>query len=440
MCAEWAVADNVEQVLAIHPDYVLRNKIINDMKQAWLTISFDGLLSVAVGLLRDGQYEMALEQLEELHKTGVPIPSWLYDIFIFTFGETGVHEETLMILQHRLNQVPQVPPTHFWSFLLGVFSRDAFYEGIEYVWGRAVTSGLYCPSDGVVLSVLNAASRNGDVTMAMESIKILSSRGRKLGMHHFEPLLEVHTGANDLPKAFLTMCLITKAGLQPDLSSTRALYQKLQISPSQTEEALTILRDLKQHQQVPTAAFNVILEATLFHHGFKPSLDLYRSMPQVCNSPPDVDTYNLLLGRCTLHKSMRFLLAEMEALSVKPDEATHNRAILISTLNPSYEPAFRYLQKMKTSETDGQSNGWWMNRGTALALIRRCIIAEDSRVQELLAECKARGMNDIEQEVRLLVAEAQRKREETVATKTDIAVGAVAELDMATQVPELMSG
>lgn len=404
------------------------------MKQAWLTISFDGLVSIAVGLLRDGQYEMALEKLEELHKTGVPIPSWLYDVFIFTFGESGIHEETLMVLQHRLNQVTTVLPTHMWSFLLGVFSRDAFYEGIKYVWARAVTSGHYRPSDSVVLNVLNAASRNGDITMAMESITTLSSRGKKLGMHHFEPLLEVRTAANDLPKAFLTMCLITKAGLQPDLSSTRAIYQKLQSSPSQTEEAVAILRDLKQDQQVPTAAFNVILEATLLHHGFKPSLDLYRSMPQVCNSPPDVDTYNLLLGRCTLHKSMRFLLAEMEALSVKPDEATHNRAIVISTLSPNYEPAFRYLQKMKTSETDGQSNGWWMDRAAALALIRRCILAADSRVQELLAECKARGMNDIEAEVRLLVAEAQRKREETVDSKTDLAAGAAAELDMATQV------
>jgi hypothetical protein len=398
-------------------------------------------VSITVGLLRDGQYEMALERLEDLHQTGVPIPPWLYDIFIFTFGKIGAHEETLMILQYRLMNPEVTVQNNVWSSLLDVFGRDSFYDGVKYVWDRAVSSGILNPSDGVILNVLNTASRNGDTTMAMDAIRILSTRGRKLGLHHFEPLLEVHAAENNLQRALQTICLMNKAGLQPDLSSTRPIYQKLRVSSSQTDEAVEMLRDLQQHHPVPTAAFNVVLEATLLHHGFKPGLDLYRSIPQFCNGKPDAETYNLLLGRCTLHKSMRFLLAEMEVFSVKPDDTTYNRAILISTLNPNYEPAFRYLEKMSSSETEGKPDGWWMNRATALALIRRCILAEDNRAQDLFAECRRRGLVGIEADVRTLLSEAQNKRELGLAARTDPGVkSALVEPSVAQQVLESMSG
>lgn len=399
----------VVQVLAVHPDYVLRNKIVEQMKATWNPPTFDGLVSITIGLLRDGQYEMALEKLEELHKTGVDIPFWLYDIFIFTLGELGVHNEILMVLQHRLKDPGAAVPHSLWYFLLDIFSRDAHYEGIKYIWNRVVTLGRLNPSDGVATNILNTASREGDIGMAMQVIKYLSDRGVKLNMHHFEALLEVQARDNNLQRAFSTMCLMAKAGLQPDRSSTRSIWLQLQNSPEQIDQAFATLHDLKGDHEVPIAAFNVVLEGVLLYRDFKAALDLYRSVHQVCSSGPNLETYHLLLERCTLQRSMRFLLAEMEQFEIEPDEAIYDRAIFISTLASNYEPAFRYLEKMRSSKTDDRSNDWWISRRTALSLLRRAILAEDSRTQDFIEACKRRE-TIMDSDIDTLLHAAQQRR------------------------------
>lgn len=380
------------------------------MKAAWNPPTFDGLVSITVGLFRDGQYEMALEKLEELHQTGIAVPFWLYDIFIFGLGERGAHTETLMVMQHRIKDPDAPIPHNLWHFLLGTFSRDAHYEGIKYIWNRVVMLGKLVPCDGVAINILNAASREGDISMAMQVVKYLSNRGVKLGMHHFEALLEIQARDGDLQKAFSTMCLMVKAGLQPDRSSTRSIWLHLHSSPEQTEQALAILHDLKKNHEVPIAAFNTVLEAVLVHRDFKAGLDLYRTVHQVCSAGPNLETFGLLMGRCTLQRSMRFLMAEMEQFSVEPEEEIYDRAIFISTLGSKYESAFRYLQKMRSSKTDEGSNDWWISRKTALSLLRRAILAEDGRTQELIAECKNREVVK-DSDIQILVNAAQQRRQ-----------------------------
>lgn len=394
----------------MHPDYLLRNKTVERMQAIWNPPSFDGHVSIAVGYLRDGQYEMALDKLEELHKTGIAIPIWLYDIYIYTLGEIGVHEEALMIMQHRMQRSSASIPHNIWYFLLETFSRDGFYHGIKYLWNRVVVSGKVAPSDGATTNILNTASRNADADLAMQVVKYLSNRGVKLGMHHFEALLEIQAGNNDLERAFSTMCLMSKADLHPDRSSARSILAHLQSSPEQIDEALAMLHTLKKSFDVPIAAFNVVLEATLLHRNFKVGLDLYRSVHQVCVGGPNLETFGLLLQHCTLHKTMRFLLAEMDQFSIEPNEAVYDRIIFISTLNPNYEPAFRYLEQMKSSKTEGRSNNWWISRGTALALLRRSIAAEDKRTQTLIADCKARG-SILDTDIDVLVSAARRRRQ-----------------------------
>ncbi|KAK8052161.1 hypothetical protein PG993_003546 [Apiospora rasikravindrae] len=406
--ANSAIYHGVLEVLAVHPDYVLRTKVLRAMKQAWIEPTFQGLVAITVGLLRDGQYEMALERLEKLNAGDMAVPPWLYDIFIYTFTGMGMHAEALMILQRRLRDPDSGVTENVWYALLEAFSRDSYYDGVSYVWERKVAPGTLAPSDGTVLDVLNTASRNGDASLVAEALELLSKRGKKLELHHFEPLLDVHARGHDLKKAFLTLGLMVKAGLQPDSSSTREIYAVLRDSAEKTDEALEMLLEIGINDQIPMAAFNVVLEAKLHHQGFKSGLDTYRSIRRICASPPNLATFQLLLSHCTLLKSMQFLLAEMEGFSVKPDSYVYNRTVLICTLNPQYEHAFRYLDRAKAITIEGDVRNWWMDRDTALALIRRCIIAEDGRVQGLIETCKERGMDTIESDVRDLVHRLQQ--------------------------------
>ncbi|KAI8958473.1 hypothetical protein F5Y11DRAFT_336132 [Daldinia sp. FL1419] len=401
------------EVTAVHPDYVLRNTVLFEMKNRWYSPTADDLVNVTIGLLRDNQYELALEKLEELHKDPLNIPLWLYDVFLYTFGDLGFHEETLSILKHRMkiaNMIREPLSLNSWQFLLDVFSRDAFYAGIKYVWDRSVPPGHINPSDGVILNVINTASNHADASLAISAIQMLSNRGKKLELHHYEALIDIHARQKELLKAFTTLCIMSKADLRPSLASTRSIYRALRDSSAETDNALAILNDLRLQHNIPTAAFNVVLEATEIHRGFKAALDLYRGVRQICADGPDLETYHILFSHCTMRKSMNFLFAEMQTFFIEPTQATYDHLIRISSMQDNYEQAFIFLEKMKSCKTGGQPNNWWISRDSALALIRRCIQAEDIRAQELIEECHKRGMC-FDAEVQQLLEAVQKQKE-----------------------------
>ncbi|KAI1382030.1 hypothetical protein F4677DRAFT_400595 [Hypoxylon crocopeplum] len=401
------------EVTAVHPDYVLRNTVLFEMKNRWYSATANDLINIIIGLLRDNQYELALEKLEELHKDPVAVPSWLYDIFLYTFADLGFHEETLSILKYRLKIVGIVKEPlslNTWQFLLDVFSRDAFYDGVKYIWDRSVSTRHLNPSDGVIMNALIAASNHADADLAISAIQTLSNRGRKLESHHYEVLIDIHAQQKDLFRAFMTLCIMAKADVRSDLSSTRSLFRMLRESSSETDNALELLNELRLQYEVPSSAFNVVLEATEVHHGFKVALDLYRSVRQICVGGPDLETYHVLLRHCTMRKSMNFLFAEMRAFSIEPTQTTYDHLIRISCMQDSYEQAFQFLENMRSSKTAGLRNNWWMGRNSALALIRRCIQAEDIRVHELIEECRKRGMS-IDAEVQQFIDDAQKQKE-----------------------------
>ncbi|KAI0974514.1 hypothetical protein F4678DRAFT_422989 [Xylaria arbuscula] len=382
------------EVAAVHPDYVLRAQVLHDMKTRWYSATPIAQISIIVGLLREGQYELALFKLDELNKVPLNVPPWLFDLFLYTFGELGLHEETLAILKHRqkiVDIMKRAPLSlNAWHFLLDVFSRDAFHPGVKFIWDHSVTPGRLHPPDGVVLNVLKAASMHGDTNLSMTAIQQLSTRGVKLSVHHYEALIHVHIRHDDLPKALTVLCIMAKAGLSPDLASTRPIFQMLRDSSTWTDKALRILHELKVRYTIPAAAFNVVLESAAAHGGFRIAFDLYRTIRQVCVNGPDTQTFEILLQYCTQKKSMDFLLAEMKAFSLKPTRSVLDHLVRICSIQDDYEMAFRYLALMRASTTGHSSESWWVSKNSALALLRRCIQSHDPRFLDILEESRRR--------------------------------------------------
>ncbi|GAP85977.1 putative pentatricopeptide repeat protein [Rosellinia necatrix] len=400
------------EVTAVHPDYVLRAQVLHDMKNRWYGLTPSTEVSIIIGLLRDGQHELALFKLEELNRVPINVPQWLFDVFLYTFGDLGFHEETLAVLKHRqkvVNVLKRAPLSlNAWQFLLEVFSRDSFHPGIKFIWDRSVSPGHIHPPDGVALNVLNAASAHGDTALAMGAIQELSARGIKLGMHHYEALIHVHMRHDDLRKALTVLCIMAKAGVTPELASTRPIFQMLRASPASTDMALSILHELKAQYTIPAAAFNVVLESTAAHEGFRSAFDLYRTIRQVCIKGPDLETFGILFRYCTQRKSMSFLVAEMEAFSLKITKPIFDHLIRICSMQDDYEMAFRYVEMMRTSTPPGLSETWWMSKSSALALLRRCIQARDPRFEGLLGECRRRRLLDDDDVKSLISVGAQR--------------------------------
>ncbi|KAI1112443.1 hypothetical protein F5Y14DRAFT_267608 [Nemania sp. NC0429] len=385
-------------VTAVHPDYLLRAQVLHDMKNRWYSLTPSSEVSVILGLLRDGQYELALGKLEELNKIPVNVPPWVLDVFLYTFGALGFHEEALAILRHRLrvvNVVKRAPLSpNAWLYLLDVFSRDAYQPGIKFVWDHSVAPHHIHPPDGVIANVLNTASAHGDIALVMSAVQELSARGTKLSMHHYEALIHVHVQHEDLRKALTVLCIMAKAGFSPDLSSTRPIFFMLRDSLASMKKALEILHELKVQHTIPPAAFNVVLESTAAHGGFRPAFDLYRTIRQVCIDGPDLETFDILLQHCTQKKSMNFLVAEMEAFSLKPSKPILDHLVRICSLQDDYGMAFRYLEMMCACTPPDSDETWWISRGTALALLRKCIQSQDPRSKGIFEECRHRRLFD----------------------------------------------
>ncbi|OAA62560.1 bar domain containing protein [Niveomyces insectorum RCEF 264] len=416
-------------VLAVHPDYMLRNAVLKDMQARWIELTPEGQQSVAVGLLRDGQYERALDQLEALATAGPGFaPSWLLDIFIYVLAQNGFVDDALRIVNHRLLQPPPLPappPRHqqklhdgsgdggnasiggggvsgggggvspnVWWFLLDTCCRRGHYAGLAYVWRRAVRPGRLAPSDAMALDVLTLAARRGNAALAAEVLQLLAARGTKLGLPHFEAVLDAYANAGAVDKALQALCIMQDAGVVPDPGSTRSLYVRLtqqrggggrqkngrqegKTPAAVISGAVHALFDLRnKYGGVPLAAFNVVLEAMLAftpdgsevqkepqqhqqqqqqrneQHddndtsagvGVGAALDLYRHVRQLCPAGPNRATFRLLAARCTTPQHLHFLASEMRAFGFSPEGDLVDRLVCAHAQSGSLDVALRYV-------------------------------------------------------------------------------------------------
>jgi hypothetical protein len=109
--------------LAIHPDYILRAEVMQEMKERWFGLSPEGWHSLVVGLVRDRQYEVAMDNLEQMHNDEIPVQPWLYDILMFQLCEVEELDEVFRLLKYRYEYTRrEILPT-VWYYLLDAFTK-----------------------------------------------------------------------------------------------------------------------------------------------------------------------------------------------------------------------------------------------------------------------------------------------------------------------------
>lgn len=371
----------------MHPDYVLRGKLLDEMRMLWVSPSSGCKEAVALGLLRDCQYELAFDSLEELIASGNSSPPWLYEIFIYVFSGAGFHDEALALLRYQAQNAARPLPDHVWSYVLESCSKAFDYRGTAYIWNEMVTEGRLNPPDGTVLSVINTASRFGDVWLATDALRVLSDRNTRLATHHFEALLDTYVSQGDVVNALRALCIMASAGNEADLRSTQPLFRRLVENPGLLEDASKALVHLTSERAVPLSAFNVVLEATTVCLGLERGLDLYRSVRQICGCPPDLTTFTILLGRCNDGGVARFLVKEMKSFSIRPDMETYELLVRGSILFGDTDLALDYVSEMSERNRD-----WWITEGTAQKLVERGVQDQNPRISLFVEESEKRGL------------------------------------------------
>jgi pentatricopeptide repeat protein len=88
----------VLEVLAVHPDYLLRTEILEYMKSRWLPLTPRGQNYVVAGMLRERNFEQALETLEDMVNKKIKVESWLFDKAMWILLDFGEIEEAFYVL------------------------------------------------------------------------------------------------------------------------------------------------------------------------------------------------------------------------------------------------------------------------------------------------------------------------------------------------------
>lgn len=346
-----AVCHAVLKVLSVHLDYLLRNDILEYMSIKWYQVSEDGQHDVVTGLLREGQFELALARLDKMRQDGMRVQQWLYDIAVYVLCEANEIDEALKIMQLRFSSGELNMPRTLWHALLDSASNTFHHAATSYVWTMQVNQGFLNPSSGTCLNVLTTAARAGDAPLATDVFDVLSKRSTVFQNIHYELLMAVHLASDaegSLSRVLTILTIMADVKVEPTTADTRPIYMYLYDKPHLMAEALATLQELhKQGRRIPIAALNLLIECYVEQKNLHEALKIYKLIHTL--APPgeaarksfaNTETINHLLKGCRFlsppsSQDALFLASEMNALRIPPTALTFDRLILVCVLAAS---------------------------------------------------------------------------------------------------------
>jgi hypothetical protein len=200
--------------------------------------------------------------------------------------------------------------------------------------------------------------------------------------------MEAYINSSDLAAALSVVVIMHESGLKVTADSIGPIYFFLVQDPDRPMEAFNLLRNFEaKGRQVPVAAVNVCLHASVHLLRLEEAIEIYKALHTVVKSGPNTDTFNILFQGC--HRAARkelamFLASEMSQLGLKPDKITYDRLVLVCIQSDDMNDAMLYYEEMR-----GQ--GWGLRRGTFEAVIKKGIEVGDVRMVGVLREMREAG-------------------------------------------------
>jgi phospholipase A2 len=368
------------QVLAIHPDYLLRQEILHKLRDRWLPLRPAGWHNVVVGLIRERQYELAMDTLERMKAQDIEVNDWLYGLLIYNLCDAEEFDEVLNVMRSRISNGYQLSP-NLWFHVLDTAS-EALHEGAtNYVWKQRVEPGFLNPSYGVCNNVLTITSRTGNTELATSVFRILGERKTSFVLSDFEALIDTYVMAGDVDSAFRILCMVNKTNVELEETSTRSILTHMIQTKMEPRVAWQSVKRLQTEEKrdIPIAAANVIIELCAHTQAINEAMDMYKELHIVCSGGPETTTFNHLFNACrNAHRQdiCTFLIQEMILLKVLPDRMTYENLILFCVDSERYKEAYKYLVEM--TET-----GFSLREAARKHVRTKCYDSDDSYAKQL---------------------------------------------------------
>ncbi|KXL46733.1 hypothetical protein M433DRAFT_65294 [Acidomyces richmondensis BFW] len=334
----------VLKVLAVHPDHLLRADVLEYMRTRWMSVSEEGQHDVVAGLFREGSFEQALTNLDEMKNRGARVQTWLLDMAVYVMCAAGEVDEAYHIMRQRYEAGEFELSRTAWYVLLDQGSSYRHHPSTALAWKSQVNTGYLNPSSGICLNVLTTASQAGDAALAVDVFTRLSKRGTNFQPIHYQLLMECYLNQPkaDLKRALTTLSIMALQKIEPTMDETRALFLYLRSNPHLVPEAFSILHELHEHgRKVPIAALNLLIECYVDQRNLSEALKIYKLIHTFIPATEawkktfaNIDTFNLLFKGCRSasppdEAQASFLVSELLALRLKPTPLTYDRLILV---------------------------------------------------------------------------------------------------------------
>jgi tetratricopeptide (TPR) repeat protein len=283
------------EALSVHPDYILRQEVVQMTEQHWFEFTMPAKQSIAVAMLREGQFELALNKFNKLLEDPGHVDLWVYDIFILEFGREGFFDEMLHILKKR--KFAHGSDKAFRSIqlmALDMFSQGFHHEGTTFVWRDVVNIPIHNPSNGIIENVLATGARHGDTELASQALEKLASRGKPRQQHN-DAIVEAFANSGNVTGALTILNLQHNNGCLLLRGTTRPVLQALLKNRDLISEAEAAIQSMHKEGPVPREVLMVTIEALAEARTSEAAMPLFKDTHLLTGKSPRLTDIGLLL-------------------------------------------------------------------------------------------------------------------------------------------------
>lgn len=380
----------------MHPDYLLRHQILQTLRDRWLSLSPAGWHYVVAGLLRENQFELALDHIAQMERKDIAVEDWLHALLVYNLGDFGEHDEVLRLMRLRVSQGYNMT-VDLWQYVLDTVSAAVHSEATRYVWFHTVQLGYLKPVHEACNKVLTVAARTGDTDLAVSVIRYMADSDMALSAQDYRELVETHATAGSLTTAFEVLCSMGKTDIPLDSSTTQPILTYMIREKIRAKDAWNILKRLKQapgkhDAAIPQECARVVLalcehDAQNNPFAVDEGIELYKDLYTICPEGADVTIYNTLISMCRRARNRdaaMFAVKEMALLGVIPNSETFEALILMCLDADNFQSAYLYLQDML-------ERGLSPDEATQAQIRDKCYGASDQYAVQLKYHPKIRG-------------------------------------------------
>ncbi|KAI5784993.1 hypothetical protein DFH27DRAFT_463501, partial [Peziza echinospora] len=205
---------NLLRLLSTSPDYLKRALILREMKDRWFEVTPLGWGWVIRGLLKDHQFELALETFERkllpllapttTNVNTSQIQQEVWDDLITSLAEKGEVEEAFRLAKMAHDSLSTTLARKTWYSLLTFAARGMYRDATLWAWRHVYVSSIFPPDDGLLEEILLVASRYAIPSLATDVLRVMARRGITFQHHHYAALVEMYLdpSVNEPRKAF----------------------------------------------------------------------------------------------------------------------------------------------------------------------------------------------------------------------------------------------